>query len=90
MEGVIRLQNSKNLKHSANLEKPGERLIQDFLAEGACITGVVSLQDLFVEQPGDMGSQTVKELPTTWKGLTDCSVCFWRVCDSRLLAELSS
>ena len=63
MEGVIRLRNSKNLKHSANLEKPGERLIQDFLAEGACITGVVSLQDLFVEQPGDMGSQTVKELP---------------------------
>lgn len=43
MEGVIRPQNSKNLKHLADLGGPGERLIQDFLAGGPCVTGVISL-----------------------------------------------
>lgn len=43
MEVVIRPQNSKNLKHLANLGGRGERLIQDFLAGEPWVTGVISL-----------------------------------------------
>lgn len=36
-------QNLKNLKPSVDFGGPGERLIQNFLVGGPCVTGVISL-----------------------------------------------
>lgn len=72
MEGVIRPQNSKYSKHVANF---GVRLVQDFLAMGPCLTGVILLAGSVHRAAWKHGQLDCKGDPTAWEGVTDFSVC---------------
>lgn len=89
MEGVIRLQNAKNLKHSANLRRPGVRLIWDFLAKRS-VQELFHWPDLFIGEPGNMGSQTLTAIVQHGRDSQIALCALRKVCDSRLLAGLSN